>query len=146
MYEQILEHTIISAVDALLYHQGKILLCLQNQEPCKGQWWFSGGRQYKGETGEEAVIRKIKEETGLDIEVKKLVGVYDIIFDKTAFKNVMSGVHYLARVFLVNPKNGLNKIKLDTSHTTFRWIGEIKDGLHDYIKTALLQSGVFEKK
>jgi colanic acid biosynthesis protein WcaH len=75
MYKKVLEHTIIAAVDAIILYQGKVLLVLRKQEPCKGQWWIPGGRQYKGERGEEAIVRKVKEEIGIDVEIKKQVGV-----------------------------------------------------------------------
>jgi len=40
-----------------------------------------------GETVEETAIREIKEETGVDIEIKKLLGVYDLIIrDKISGK------------------------------------------------------------
>lgn len=144
IYKQIVEHAVISAVDAIVYHQGKVLLALRKQEPCKGQWWIPGGRQYKGETGEEAVVRKMKEEIGLDVEVKKQVGVYDVLFDTASFQNVKMGIHYVARVFLVTPKENSNKIILDSTQTSFKWVSEIDEDLHDFVKTALSQSGVFE--
>lgn len=146
IYEQIVEHTVISAVDAIIYHQGRVLLALRKQEPCNGQWWIPGGRQYKGETGEEAVVRKMKEEIGLNVEVKKRVDVFDVIFDTTSLQNVKSGVHYVARVYLVTPQEDISKIKLDSTQTQFRWIEHIEEDLHDYVKTALRQSGVFDKQ
>lgn len=146
IYEQILEHTIISAVDAIIYHEGHVLLALRNQQPCKGQWWFPGGRQYKGETGEEAIIRKIRQELGLQVKVRKQVGVYDVMFGETAFENVKTGIHYVARVYLVTPRNNVQKIKLDATHDTLRWVGKIEEDLHEYVKTALQESGVFKEK
>ena len=76
VYSQILENMVIPAVDAIIYQNRKVLLALRNQEHCKGQWWIPGGRQEKGETGEEAIIRKVHQEIGLDVKVEKLVGVY----------------------------------------------------------------------
>ena len=154
IYDQILEHTVIAAVDAVISHEGKVFLSQRTQEPCKGQWWIPGGRQHKGETGEEAVLRKVKEELGIEGEVKKLVGVYDVLFDKTASQNVTSGVHYLARVFLVHLKQrqekqgieAINNIKLDQTQANWKWIDKIEEDLHPYVQTALQQAAVFEKK
>jgi len=144
MYKKMLEHTVIAAVDAIILYQGKVLLVLRKQEPCKGHWWVPGGRQYKGERGEEAIVRKVKEEIGLDVEIKKQVGVYDVMFDTTAFYNVSSGVHYLARVFLVTPKN-IDTLKVDNNHLTVKWVDNIEDNLHEYVKTALEDAKVFEQ-
>jgi len=145
VYKEILEHTVIAAVDAIIFSHGKVLLVLRKQEPCKGKWWIPGGRQYKGEGGEEAIVRKVKEEIGLDIAIKKQVGVYDVMFEKTPFSTVSSGVHYLARVFLVTPKDNTDKINLDQNHLTTKWIDTIDDNLHEYVKTALRDAKVFEQ-
>ncbi len=39
-------------------------------------WGFLGGAIELGETPEMAVIREVKEETGLDVEVGRIIGVY----------------------------------------------------------------------
>ncbi len=39
-------------------------------------WGFPGGAIELGETPEKAAIRETKEETGLDVEVGKIIGVY----------------------------------------------------------------------
>jgi hypothetical protein len=66
------------------------------------------------------------------------------MFVATAFYNVSSGVHYLARVFLVTPKN-IDTIKVDNNHLTVKWVDNIEDNLHDYVKTALEDAKVFEQ-
>ena len=41
-----------------------------------GKWGFPGGAVELGETPEMAAIREVKEETGLEVEVRRLIGVY----------------------------------------------------------------------
>lgn len=142
-YEKILEYSIISAVDAIIVVNGKVLLGKRTQEPCKNQWWVPGGRQNKGEMPEDAVKRKVKEEIGLDVEVERFVGVYDVLFDKTAFPSVKTGVHYVARVYVVKPA-GNAEIRLDKTQKEYRWIDSIEPSLDNYVKRALKESGVFE--
>jgi len=64
------------ACDMALIEDGRILLIRRGKDPFKGQWAAPGGRIEDDETAEECAIREMKEETGLDIEVGPLVGVY----------------------------------------------------------------------
>jgi 8-oxo-dGTP pyrophosphatase MutT (NUDIX family) len=41
-----------------------------------GQWCLPGGRMEPGESAAEACAREIWEETGLQVEIRKLLGVY----------------------------------------------------------------------
>lgn len=50
--------------------QTKILLTRRNVEPFKGQWCLPGGHISKGESARDAVIREVKEETGLDFDAQ----------------------------------------------------------------------------
>ena len=53
--------------------QGKILL---TRRADNGQWCLPGGRMEPGESAAEACEREVFEETGLRVQVKRLVGVY----------------------------------------------------------------------
>jgi len=55
-----------ATVGAIIVREGKILLQLRNHRPFEGFWGFPGGHIEEGETAKEAVVREIKEETGLD--------------------------------------------------------------------------------
>jgi 8-oxo-dGTP diphosphatase len=63
-------------VDAVIVSQQKILLIKRGRPPYKGDWALPGGFVEYGETTSEAVVREVKEETGLTCDIIKLVGVY----------------------------------------------------------------------
>jgi len=60
----------------VLVESGKILLVKRGREPFKGEWAVPGGRIEDGETAEECAKREMKEETGLDVEIIRLIGIY----------------------------------------------------------------------
>lgn len=55
---------------------GRLVLVRRAIEPGKGKWTFPGGYMDRGETVEEAAVRETLEETGLTVELERLVGVY----------------------------------------------------------------------
>jgi len=61
------------AVSAVIFQDGKILLALRRDI----DWWnLPGGGMEIGETVEEAVRREVREETGLEVAVERLIGLY----------------------------------------------------------------------
>ncbi len=60
-------------VFALIFEEGRVLLAHRRDI----DWWnLPGGGMEIGETVEEAVRREVREETGLEVRVERLVGVY----------------------------------------------------------------------
>ncbi len=64
------------AVAAIVEHHGKIVLQQRAIEPALGLWSFPSGFVERGEPVEEAAVREVREETGLDVELLRLVGLY----------------------------------------------------------------------
>ena len=58
---------------------GRVLLVKRRFEPLAGQWSLPGGAVDVGETLEACVIREMREETGLDVEVGRVIEVFDRI-------------------------------------------------------------------
>jgi len=63
-------------VDAIILIKDSIVLIRRRNPPFRGMWALPGGFVEYGETVEHAVRREAKEETGLDVEIERLVGVY----------------------------------------------------------------------
>ncbi|KAA0002406.1 MAG: NUDIX hydrolase [Thermoplasmata archaeon] len=99
-------------VDGVIIKDKKILLIKRKNEPFKGKWALPGGFVEYGETVEDAVIREIKEETGLDTKIEKLLGVYsDPVRDPRG--------HTISIVYLLSPKKGVLKGSDDAMEAKF---------------------------
>ncbi|MBU4138536.1 MAG: NUDIX hydrolase [Euryarchaeota archaeon] len=68
--------TPLLTVDTVTIYQGKIVLIRRKNPPFQDHFALPGGFVEVGETVETAAAREAKEETGLDVELIKLLGVY----------------------------------------------------------------------
>jgi 8-oxo-dGTP diphosphatase len=69
---------------------GRLLLICRGHEPSRGLWSLPGGRVEPGETLEAAVVREVREETGLEVRVGAAVGSVlipagAVVYDVTDF-------------------------------------------------------------
>lgn len=65
----------VPAVGAVIFDDGgRLLLIRRDRPPGKGLWSLPGGRVEEGETLAEALVREVREETGLDVEPAQHVG------------------------------------------------------------------------
>ncbi len=142
-YRIILENVPLVCVNVIIPKDNTVLVVYRLEESAKGEWWIPGGRVYKNEKLGDTAVRIARQEVGLDVTVKKLVGIYDEMFDKGAIPDLKDGVHYISIIFLCEPVDEAREIKLDETSAAYRWINKIEDGLHPYLKILLKDSKVF---
>lgn len=119
----------------LVVHNGKFLLAERNKENYKGYWIIPGGGVKFGETIHDAAIREIKEETNLDVEIKKLIGHKEII-------NVPGNYHSIVFFHIAEPKHLNVEANEDVSNAKFFDIEEIKNlNIAESVEWALKEAG-----
>lgn len=63
-------------VAGVIFHQNQVLMALRAHGDWAGYWEFPGGKTEPQESDEETLIREIKEELNLEIEVQCQLGEY----------------------------------------------------------------------
>ena len=139
LYKKIIGIMPVVCVDAVININRSVLLLKRLDNPAKGLWWVSGGRVYKGETLEKAIIRNVKRETSLDVKIEKCIGTYNLIFRKGKFGK---SCHNVVVCFVVKPNYKKFKIRIDKDHSAFKTIKKLENNLHPYIKTIIKESKV----
>ncbi|WP_455076364.1 NUDIX domain-containing protein [Prevotella koreensis] len=79
MYTYKYPHPAVTAdciVFACQNEKTQVLLIKRGSEPCKDMWALPGGFMNIDESVEEAAIRELKEETGIDVKEVTQVGAY----------------------------------------------------------------------
>src|SRR5579875_2566778 len=96
-------------VGALIQNdEGKILLCESHKWP--SVYTIPGGHVELGETCEEALVREIKEEVGLDINVVELLSIQQVIYPKEFWKKA----HFIFFDYLCRAE-GDQTVKVDAA-------------------------------
>ena len=67
----------IRVVAAIIIHEDKVFATQRGYGEFKGGWEFPGGKIEEGETPQEALVREIKEELNVEIEVGELLDVVE---------------------------------------------------------------------
>ena len=69
--------TPLVGVGAIIIDEDRVVLVKRGHAPLQGKWSIPGGVLEVGETLRKAVVREVREETGLTIEPGELLGVFE---------------------------------------------------------------------
>ncbi len=69
----------IAGVGVIIFNEGKVLIIKRAFDPSKNKWSIPGGVVELGEKVRDAARREVREELGLEVEIKDVVEVLDSI-------------------------------------------------------------------
>lgn len=101
-------------VGAVIVRDEKILLLRRIKPPEKGHWTIPGGSVEFGEAIEEAILRELREEIGVEAKVLAFIGVTDYIVPAEE-------VHWIAARFVVDIVSGEPFNMEPESHDDLEW-------------------------
>lgn len=125
-------------VGGIVVHENRVLLVQRGTEPLKGQWSIPGGLIDVGETLREAVIREVREETGLAVEPIELVELLDRIHREE--KRVR--YHYVIADYLCRVEGGTLEAASDAD--AVRWVERAEWNSHSALRIDPITTRVIE--
>jgi len=103
-------------VGAVIIENGRVLLVKRAHPPIQGQWSIPGGVLEVGERVRQAADREAREETGLIVETREMLGVYErVLLDDEG----QVQYHYVLIDFLCRPVGG--ELRAASDAADVRW-------------------------
>lgn len=129
---------IVVALKAVIVHGGRLLIIKRSDydDIGAGTWEFPGGKINFGETLHECLMREVMEETGLQINVGRVL--YTSTFCTSENRQVIV-ITYLC-------ESETDKIKLSFEHSDYLWANreQIQERLYRTILEDMVSNNVFD--
>lgn len=116
----------VSVAAATIRDDGRVLAIRRRDN---GHWEPPGGILELNETIEDGLKREVREETGLDVEIDRLTGVY---------KNMTHGI--VALVFRCHVVNGMPRSTDEASQTAWLTPAEVRERMSEAFAIRLLDA------
>jgi 8-oxo-dGTP diphosphatase len=116
------DHPIVG-VGAVILREREVVLVRRSAEPLRGQWSLPGGMLELGETLRQGVEREVLEETGLRVEAKHVLDVFDSIFPDAEGRPQF---HYVLIDFLCVLRGGELRAGGDVTEAVWAGVDELE--------------------
>ncbi|MDQ4096000.1 MAG: NUDIX domain-containing protein [Actinomycetota bacterium] len=100
------------AVGAVIVRDDELLMVKRGNHPGKGLWSLPGGRVEAREYLADALRREVAEETGLEVTVGELVGIFEVVGDP----------HYVVLDFFARAEKEGHAVAAASDVEEVRWV------------------------
>ena len=126
-------------VGGVIVNENKVLIVQRasDEEAYPDLWELPSGKKEPLEKVTDAIIREVKEETGLTTEIIKMVDVFNFSVEKPDETRDVTQINFLLKLI------GSSEVKLSEEHQNFAWIttDEINNyNLSEETKSAIIKS------
>ena len=118
-------------VGAVVVHERRVLLIRRGKEPLRGRWVVPGGTVEPGETLHDALVREVREETGVTVRPREVV----LVFDRILREGEEVRYHYVIVDYLCDYVAGTPRAGSDAEDAAF--VAPERLGDYDIPDTAL---------
>ena len=134
-FKTVISSAPLISIDLLVKKDNKILLGKRLNKPAQGCLFSIGGRVYKNETINNAMMRIAKNELNIELKLMpRFIGVFEHFYDDSIYQDVST--HYVNLAYEIEIEEALN---LPTEqHNEYQWltIDELLKSkqVHKYVK------------
>jgi colanic acid biosynthesis protein WcaH len=118
-FKTIISSTPLISIDLLVKKDRKILLGRRINKPAQGYLFSTGGRVYKNETIDSAMMRIAKTELNIELKlIPRFIGVFEHFYDDSIYQNIST--HYVNLAYEIEIEETPN---LPTEqHNEYQWL------------------------
>ena len=118
-FETVISSTPLISIDLLVKKDNKILLGKRINKPAQGCLFSIGGRVYKNETIDSAMMRIAKDELNFSLKLTpSFIGVFEHFYDDSIYQDVST--HYVNLAYEVEIEETLNLP--NEQHNEYQWL------------------------
>jgi len=125
-------------VAGIVVNNGQVLIIQRstNEDVYPGIWEVPSGRRELFETSEEAIIREVNEEVGMDVKPIVPVDVFEFRVEKENEIRDATQISFLCKTI------GKPSVKLSSEHQNFAWVKEKE--LNEYNLTEEVREAIIK--